>query len=477
MCSKVKDIALCSRSVPVPKLAIGNPVVKDAYLVLLEESMYYPIQGDPEKHKVKDIINKSLNFLPINEIAISMSFYLIINTENLKDNLVEASILDENDEILFKEKLGLNTSKSQSRKLYGSYWGKDESGNKKVLWQKAEVKLFDYINNKDDYKDIIVKKITLPTGNSHTSEESLRKKIIASDDKFLNIVLKIDAHTPNKKYAGKEERIKYFGIKDPRKKDNSEFNNYFIYKNKEFYQLKAWRGIVVHSMGDVINIGGKEINHKDFIISKGLSVHAYVRQNGDIEKHQDLLKKAAHAGESYDAGVSGMNESYLGFELTVNDASDIEKLEVICNQSRKVKSDEVIECEKKIEQLDIDIESKIIENKTMSKKLSIVNANNKLIFLWNKEKNKLKKRIELLELNPTVYPEIQVNSAIKLTKEWIKEFNINPKYVVRHSDISGAKIKHGPKFDPGSNFEWDDFKKKITPLSISEADKSNNQPT
>jgi len=470
MCAKVKDIAVCSRSVPIPKLAIGNPVIKNAYLALIEESMYYPIQGDPSKHKVKDIVKKTLEFVAINEIAVSMSFYLIIETADLKDNSVEASIIDQNDEVLFKEKLDLNTSKSQSRKLYGSYWGKDKDGNKAVLWQKTNVKLFDYIDNKDDFKEIIIKKINLPIGEKSSNDDELRKKIYGTSNKLLNLVLKIDAHTPNKKYKGKEDRIKYLGIKDPRKKDNSEFNNYFIYNDKEYYQLKAWRGIVVHSMGDIIIDKGKEVNHKDFIISKGLSVHAYVRQNGEIEKHQDLFKTAAHAGESYDAGVSGLNQSYLGFELTVDDATDIEKLHVICNQQGKVKNEEIIECENKIEQLDRDIANKIAESKANHKKLSIVNANNKLISRWSKEKSKLEKRINLLELNPSVYPDIQVNSAIKLTKEWIKEFNINPKYVVRHSDISGDNIKHGPKFDPGINFKWDDFKKEIIPKSKSNID-------
>lgn len=67
----------------------------------------------------------------------------------------------------------------------------------------------------------------------------------------------------------------------------------------------------------------------------------------------------------------------------------------------------------------------------------------------------------MLKLNRGVYPKIQFNSAVKLTKEWLEKFNIDPKYVVRHSDISSSNIKHGFKFDPGQNFDWNQFKNEI----------------
>ena len=339
MCSEVKDITAFNRNAPIKKIEISNPIIKNAYLAVMDESMYYPIVGDPKKHDVKKIISSTLSFRPVNEIAVSMSFFLIIDTEDLKDNFIEASIIDDQDEVLFKEKLNLYTSKKESRKLYGSYYGKDEKGKRKVLWQKATIKLFDSISNKDTFNNTIIKRITLPM--NPRSAPGLREKISKLENKSLNILLKIDAYSPNKKYKGKEDRIKYLGVRDPRDKDKEEFNNYFIADSKNYFKLKAWRGIVVHSMGDEIITKEGKVKHKDFIKSVGLSVHGYVRENGDFESHQNLFNKAFHAGESYHQGISGMNETYLGFELTVNEATNLEKLEIICDTPNEVKSSEV----------------------------------------------------------------------------------------------------------------------------------------
>jgi len=156
-----------------------------------------------------------------------------------------------------------------------------------------------------------------------------------------------------------------------------------------------------------------------------------------------------------------MNETYLGFELTVNEATNIEKLKIICDTPYEVKSSEVEKLEEEIVDLNEKIDEAKASNIENKKNLKTVKINNKNIKAFSDEKTKSEERIKLLKLNRGVYPKIQFNSAVKLTKEWLEKFNIDPKYVVRHSDISSSNIKHGFKFDPGQDFDWNQFKNEI----------------
>lgn len=62
------------------------------------------------------------------------------------------------------------------------------------------------------------------------------------------------------------------------------------------------------------------------------------------------------------------------------------------------------------------------------------------------------------------YKQKQIRAATVLTQMWMDEYNILPKDVVRHSDISGDHVRGSGKgkLDPGSAFPWEDFKKNIS---------------
>lgn len=63
-----------------------------------------------------------------------------------------------------------------------------------------------------------------------------------------------------------------------------------------------------------------------------------------------------------------------------------------------------------------------------------------------------------IETNGT-YTEEQFNTAVEVTKWWIKEYNIPIENVIRHSDCSGDNVR-GPKkgkTDPGSAWDHERF--------------------
>ena len=62
------------------------------------------------------------------------------------------------------------------------------------------------------------------------------------------------------------------------------------------------------------------------------------------------------------------------------------------------------------------------------------------------------------------YSQAQFDSAVKVFKFWMDKYNIPVSKVVRHSDVSGDHVrgKGKGKTDPGSAFDWDRFKNKLT---------------
>lgn len=76
-------------------------------------------------------------------------------------------------------------------------------------------------------------------------------------------------------------------------------------------------GIVVHSMSEFITYNGKELSAIDFLNEIGLSVHADIKPNGNVESMKLTNEKALHAGVSKWNGLSGLNQYFLGFEILV----------------------------------------------------------------------------------------------------------------------------------------------------------------
>lgn len=62
------------------------------------------------------------------------------------------------------------------------------------------------------------------------------------------------------------------------------------------------------------------------------------------------------------------------------------------------------------------------------------------------------------------YTEDQIRASTNLTQMWMNEYNILPKDVVRHSDVSGDNIRGAGKgkVDPGKAFPWETFKENIS---------------
>jgi N-acetyl-anhydromuramyl-L-alanine amidase AmpD len=65
---------------------------------------------------------------------------------------------------------------------------------------------------------------------------------------------------------------------------------------------------------------------------------------------------------------------------------------------------------------------------------------------------------------PGCYTEAQFEAAVNLTKQWMEQYNIEAKDVVRHSDVSGDDIRGDGKgkVDPGSAFDYKEFIKRIS---------------
>lgn len=157
------------------------------------------------------------------------------------------------------------------------------------------------------------------------------------------------------------------------------------------------KGIIVHSMGEFIKLPEGPIYAKDFLISQKLSVHGFIKPNGDYDKMLPSKVRAHHAGMSLHEGISNLNKCYLGFELLVKGTHDWASF------------------------------IKAIKNKN-------------------------------------AYTERQFQKAIMMCKYWMKEYDIPAHRVVRHSDVSGDDVRGAKrgKIDPGSGFDWDEFKNTIS---------------
>lgn len=61
---------------------------------------------------------------------------------------------------------------------------------------------------------------------------------------------------------------------------------------------------------------------------------------------------------------------------------------------------------------------------------------------------------------PGTYTNEQFNTAVEVCKYWIYKYKIPADAVVRHSDVSGDDVRGigKGKTDPGSAFDWDNFK-------------------
>ena len=64
---------------------------------------------------------------------------------------------------------------------------------------------------------------------------------------------------------------------------------------------------------------------------------------------------------------------------------------------------------------------------------------------------------------PGCYTDEQMVAAVKLTRDWMNEYGISKKDVVRHSDVSGDDVRGSGKgkTDPGAGFDWDGFLAKL----------------
>jgi len=77
------------------------------------------------------------------------------------------------------------------------------------------------------------------------------------------------------------------------------------------------KGIILHSMAEYLVYNGKKMYAKEFLKELKLSVHGFIKPNGEYDKMIETPGKAFHAGKSLHEGVSGLNSHYLGVELLV----------------------------------------------------------------------------------------------------------------------------------------------------------------
>lgn len=82
------------------------------------------------------------------------------------------------------------------------------------------------------------------------------------------------------------------------------------------------KGIIIHSMSEYLILEGIKLYAKDFLKELGLSVHGFIKPNGEYDKMIETPGKAFHAGKSLHEGLSGLNSHYLGFELLVAGTHD-----------------------------------------------------------------------------------------------------------------------------------------------------------
>ena len=77
------------------------------------------------------------------------------------------------------------------------------------------------------------------------------------------------------------------------------------------------KGVIVHSMSEYLKLDDGPKYAKDFLESIGLSVHGFIKPDGEYEKMVETPSKAFHAVKSIHEGLSGLNSHFLGFELLV----------------------------------------------------------------------------------------------------------------------------------------------------------------
>lgn len=77
------------------------------------------------------------------------------------------------------------------------------------------------------------------------------------------------------------------------------------------------KGIILHSMAEYLVYEGQKLYAKDFLKKLKLSVHGFIKPDGEYDKMIETPGKAFHAGKSLHEGVSGLNSHYLGVELLV----------------------------------------------------------------------------------------------------------------------------------------------------------------
>jgi N-acetyl-anhydromuramyl-L-alanine amidase AmpD len=77
------------------------------------------------------------------------------------------------------------------------------------------------------------------------------------------------------------------------------------------------KGIIVHSMAEYLKLPEGPMYAKDFLVSQGLSVHGFIKPDGQYDKMLDTPNKAAHAGKSKWGDLEMLNGHFLGFELLV----------------------------------------------------------------------------------------------------------------------------------------------------------------
>lgn len=77
------------------------------------------------------------------------------------------------------------------------------------------------------------------------------------------------------------------------------------------------KGVIVHSMAEYLKMPEGPMYAKDFLVSQGLSVHGFIKPDGQYDKMIDTPNKAAHAGKSKWGELEMLNSHFLGFELLV----------------------------------------------------------------------------------------------------------------------------------------------------------------
>jgi len=447
MAGKAYNKTKKQESVSVPAPPVLRPEIIDAYLAVTDDSRF----------KGPDWVEKdTVNLLRINDFAVSSQIYIVVQTKNFIDKA------NRKIKVKFKQLETIIPAIPDKVLKIGEGF---PDAIKKYRKKDAGANDYSVFKNLKDFNDYAIGAINI--------NKSHRKLIADSENHIVEIILEVDAHTINPGFKGIEARIDYKG----KKFKESKFSNFYCTENENINKLRAWKGIVVHSMCDLLDIP-KDIekkdkkgnviktikkgihNHKNWLLEDGLSVHGFIHENGEFEGMQDLYSKAGHAGPSFYEGISDLNNSYLGYEMILSNATTFEYFKLLCHGSQADRDKKKNKLEAAIKKLETErgqIISKIKNKVNVKYKTEALKQAR--IALIDEEVKINNNNIELL--NHKAYPQAQFDAAVKKTKEWMEMFAIPVEYVVRHSDISNAVIKSGPKWDPGNNFDWKKFKEKL----------------